>query len=56
MDNFKVVTFTPREFADLLGLETDEVIEKVSVSYSPMLDEWSMTVGLVKPVDEAISS
>lgn len=48
MDDFKVITFTPREFADLLGLETDEVIEKVSVSYSPMLNEWSMIVGLLR--------
>lgn len=40
----KVVTFTRSEFADLLELESDHVIERVFVSFSPMMQEWSMVV------------
>ncbi len=41
-----VVAFTRDEFADLLGLDSDENIETVSASYSPMMEEWSLTAWL----------
>lgn len=47
-----VVSFKRPEFAELLGLESDEGIERVTVSFSPMMGEWSLIVDLVEVIPD----
>ena len=47
-----VVSFSRDEFRDLLGLESDENIESVTVSFSPMMEEWHLTVW---PIDAGVT-
>lgn len=46
MTETKVVNFDREEFAELLGLDVDTGIEAVFVSFSPMMQEWSLIVDL----------
>ncbi len=43
-DRTRIVNFDRDEMAELLGLETDEGIDRIEVSFSPMMQEWSLVI------------
>lgn len=47
-----VISFSPEEFRDMLGIEDERLIEAVYVSFSPMMNEWSFIIDFVEDEDE----
>ena len=44
-----VVTLSREEMEEFLGLDPETSIDRVDVSFSPMMDEWSVVVELSDP-------